>query len=392
MSETISAGHLLHTQLEAAAQDYLSQPNAIGSTQASVRDAIAVYNGRSEPEGEGQSEPGSAFEVLEDVRTQREPQIAALARVVGDRIVHKLLEHTDENGLDIAALGSDETPSAYSTFLDGVGSFMDKATNEVLAELKDPDHPYNPLYRLFCETHQQFLDASAAAEGSATRNGTQLDWGDYNSDRALRDIFSNNHRHFGASLLVMYGIAMQDVTGELPTADEFRVASAEEGPHWLALLKQGRQPFFSRQFYGREYYRRIKQELEATGLFPEWVRDWSEGFDKLLKGENEPFEGCSTEAPLLYRRPQDAVPLTWKSEKRCSGQIATYSRLPEDNEEALRFSAMTGGGIMGIEANGSYSAGGLMMGLGRVASIGTLFAGEDTRAALVEAKEYRDAA
>jgi hypothetical protein len=390
MSETISAGHLLHTQLEAAAQRYLSEPSAIGDTQASVQGAITVYNGSSESENEGQAEPGSAYDILEKVRTEREPQLAALARIIGDKIVIKLLDHTDEDGLGVTVLGSGETSSAYSTFLDGVSSFMDEAADEVSAELKEPKHPYNPLYRLFAETHKQFMEAAAAAEGNATRNGTQLDWGDeFTHDRVLRDIFSNNHRHFGASLLIMYGIATQDVAGELPTAEEFRGASAEEGPHWLALLKQGRQPFFSRQFYGREYYRRIKQELEATGVFPDWVTDWSEGLDKFLKGENQPFKGCSTEAPLLYRRPKEVVPLTWKTEKRCSGQIATYARDPEDNNTALRFSQTTGGGLVDIENNGRYSAGGLLIGLGRLAAVETLYANEESRAALIEARQYR---
>jgi hypothetical protein len=193
----------------------------------------------------------------------------------------------------------------------------------------------------------------------------------------------------------MYGVAMQDMAGELPTAEEFGVATAEEALHWLALLKQPRQNFSSRYFYGPKYYKRIKQALEETGMIPEWVRNWPEGFDKLLKGEKRPFEGCSTEALLLYRRPQDVIPLTWKSEQRCSGQIATVSPDPDDNKDALRFSAMTSGGIMGIESSGRntgrYSAGGFMMGLGRVASIGTLFTEEETRAALIEVKEYRDA-
>jgi hypothetical protein len=179
VSEAISAGHLLHTQLEVAAQDYLSKPNEIGATRASVQDAIAVYNGRTESEEKAPTKSDSPFMDLEVVRTEREPQIAALARVVGDRMIRKLLYHTDESGLDITALGSDEAPNAYHTFLDGVAKFMDDTADEVSTDLKDPKHAYNPLYRLFADTHRQFMDASiaASAEGNAKRNGTQLDWG-----------------------------------------------------------------------------------------------------------------------------------------------------------------------------------------------------------------------
>ncbi|HUB93630.1 MAG TPA: hypothetical protein VMB52_03950 [Verrucomicrobiae bacterium] len=315
--------------------------------------------------------------------------MSALARVIGDALVHKLSERkVGRSGLASVLFADTDSSGSYNNFLNGPSQLLDEAATTVISDLQGVQHPYRALYELQCETDNRLVAASERAIGSERRHGTQFSTS-IDTPRILKIGFSGNYKDFIASLLIMYGVAVQAGGNQLPEATELDTASAHESPYWVALLTQNRHAFFGRLFFGQNYYGRFLDEVARDHKIPSWITFWSEGINKYTSGQDRPFEGCTTEAPLLYAKPSRLVSLVRKNPGRCAGQIPLLSADQRSNDAAVALSRDTNG-IVGIESNGRFSAGGLLVGIGRAAAVSTLFGSEECRDALLEARLYCD--
>jgi hypothetical protein len=365
----------LHESLGLAAQRHLDEPAETEAIQEASYADIEEHRGHLTT-----SERDSAYVDLQEARIKREIPIAAISRLIGDRVIHRALSAINEHGPDWPPtfLGS-VAYSPYEKLYDGVSRFFDEAVKETITVLKEEGHPYHNLYRLFCTEQQNFNNASNNNIGNEKRAamavGSAID-----ADNTLKNSFSGNYRELIASFLVMNGIAAQTSTSELPDTAALRTHMIEGRDHWIAAASFNRR-LFGNLFYGNTCHRRMITEMDKTHRFPPWITLWGQGFADHMS-QNTAFQGCTAESPLLYSPAQLVTPDAWESAARCAGQFPLTSD-PVSNEAAQELSEAIGGGV----TTDAFSATELVLDLGVDAAGRTLYSDKNCRKSLQQARQ-----
>lgn len=367
-----SAGAKLHEVIADHAQRYVYRNEGVQNIYASLEDYASEYRSN------GELTKDQRFEIIQRMRIGREAVLAAVARVVSDEVIEKVLSYSTDEELDIARM----TKNIKPTYCDGMVNFLDETVDEALSAMADSHHPYHNLFRHAIDLETDYitlLDKNPTKKMGA-RTATIVD--PYSS---IMDMFTANYHNDIASFLVTQGISIQDqYEGDLPNADIIAEAIKETRPHWLALAALSRTHAGS-LYYGKERYKRILEVYEQTGNFPTWSTLWPAGMAAAMADNEAPFQTCPVQSPLLHRAPDDPIVDEIKTPGRCAGQIALYGS-PEANENAIRLSKLIGGKLT---ETGRYSPAALLIDLGITAS--KLSFGDPLfRKALISAREVRD--
>src|SRR5260370_33291736 len=114
----------LFGQITTAAQRYLDEPSETEEIHASLQNDIRAYGGhlRARPDVD------LDFAELQDIRAERQAPHSAIARIIGNEIVRRMLVCTDDKGLKPDALSTDRYSSAYDVFVHGVSTIYSEAS------------------------------------------------------------------------------------------------------------------------------------------------------------------------------------------------------------------------------------------------------------------------